>query len=35
MLDPHRTLAELRTLHTLTADRHGAQRVAYTAPWTA
>lgn len=33
MLDPHRTLTELRELQARTADRHGAQRVAYTAPW--
>ncbi|MFC4637107.1 hydantoinase/carbamoylase family amidase [Deinococcus hohokamensis] len=33
MLDPQRTLAELKALRARTADEHGAQRVAYTVPW--
>ncbi|WP_216322139.1 hydantoinase/carbamoylase family amidase [Deinococcus aestuarii] len=35
MLDPARTIAELRALHGLTGDRHGAQRVAFTPSWNA
>ncbi len=34
-LDPSRTVAELKQLRTLTGDEHGAQRVAFTPPWTA
>ena len=33
--DPRRTVAELKALRTLTADEHGAQRVAFTPAWTA
>jgi hydantoinase/carbamoylase family amidase len=33
-LDPQRTLSELKELRTLTSDENGAQRVAFTAPWT-
>jgi N-carbamoyl-L-amino-acid hydrolase len=33
MLDPQRTIAELKELRALTADENGAQRVAFTAPW--
>ena len=33
MLDPRRTLAELRLLHERTANAAGAQRVAFTSPW--
>ncbi len=32
-LDPTRTLAELRELHSLTGDADGAQRVAFTDTW--
>jgi beta-ureidopropionase / N-carbamoyl-L-amino-acid hydrolase len=32
-LDPKRTVAELRELQQLTADEHGAQRVAWTDTW--
>jgi N-carbamoyl-L-amino-acid hydrolase len=32
-LDPHRTIAELKELRTLTADENGAQRVAWTDTW--
>ena len=32
-LDPGRTLAELKELRALTADEHGAQRVAFTDNW--
>ena len=32
-LDPARTVAELRELHELTGDEHGAQRVAFTDNW--
>ncbi len=34
-LDPARTVAALRELRALTADEHGAQRVAFTPAWTA
>jgi len=34
-LDPKRTLAELRELRQLTSDDNGAQRVAFTKPWSA
>jgi hydantoinase/carbamoylase family amidase len=33
-LDPQMTLSELKELRTLTSDENGAQRVAFTAPWT-
>lgn len=33
MLDPKRTIAELKELHALTADEKGAQRVAFTPTW--
>src|SRR5438874_1058185 len=33
MLDPARTVAELRELQELTGDENGAQRVAWTATW--
>ena len=33
MLDPRRTLAELKELRALTGDENGAQRVAFTRPW--
>jgi N-carbamoyl-L-amino-acid hydrolase len=33
MLDPQRTIAELKELRTLTGDDNGAQRVAFTAMW--
>ena len=33
MLDPNRTVAELKELRTLTADQNGAQRVAFTQVW--
>ena len=33
-LDPQRLLAELKELRQLTADEHGAQRVAFTPVWT-
>jgi N-carbamoyl-L-amino-acid hydrolase len=32
-LDPQRTISELKDLRTLTADEHGAQRVAWTDTW--
>ena len=32
-LDPGRTVSELRELHELTGDEHGAQRVAFTDTW--
>ncbi len=32
-LDPHRTIAELKELRTLTSDSNGAQRVAWTDTW--
>jgi N-carbamoyl-L-amino-acid hydrolase len=32
-LDPGRTIAELKELRQLTADEHGAQRVAFTPTW--
>ena len=32
-LDPARTVSELRELHELTGDEHGAQRVAFTDTW--
>ena len=32
-LDPKRTIAELKELRALTADEHGAQRVAFTPKW--
>ncbi len=32
-LDPRRTIAELKDLRTLTADEHGAQRIAFTPAW--
>jgi N-carbamoyl-L-amino-acid hydrolase len=34
-LDPKRTVAELKELRALTADQHGAQRVAWTDTWLA
>jgi N-carbamoyl-L-amino-acid hydrolase len=33
MLDPKRTVAELKELRTLTGDENGAQRVAFTETW--
>ncbi len=33
MLDPSRTIAELKELRALTGNEHGAQRVAFTATW--
>ena len=33
MLNPKRTVAELKELRALTADEHGAQRVAFTDTW--
>ncbi len=33
LLNPKRTVAELKELRTLTGDEHGAQRVAFTQPW--
>lgn len=33
MLDPKRTVAELKELRALTGDEDGAQRVAFTKPW--
>ena len=33
MLDPSRTVAELRELQELTGDENGAQRVAWTDTW--
>src|SRR5439155_6795887 len=33
MLDPSRTVAELRELQELTGDENGAQRVAWTETW--
>src|SRR6266705_644051 len=33
MLDPKRTVTELKELRTLTADENGAQRVAFTPIW--
>jgi len=33
MLDPQRTIAELKELRALTGDEHGAQRVAFTPTW--
>ncbi|MGH7945969.1 MAG: hydantoinase/carbamoylase family amidase [Opitutaceae bacterium] len=33
LLDPKRTIAELKDLRTLTGDEEGAQRVAFTATW--
>ena len=33
MLDPKRTIAELKELRALTGDEHGAQRVAFTGLW--
>src|SRR5271168_4118487 len=33
MLDPKRTIAELKELRALTSDEGGAQRVAFTATW--
>ncbi|MDR6217770.1 Zn-dependent hydrolase [Deinococcus soli (ex Cha et al. 2016)] len=35
MLDPHRTIDELKALRALTGDEHGAQRVAFTDTWLA
>jgi N-carbamoyl-L-amino-acid hydrolase len=35
LLDPARTLADLKELRRLTADEHGAQRVAFTPVWSA
>ncbi|MFN2476660.1 MAG: hydantoinase/carbamoylase family amidase [Chthoniobacterales bacterium] len=35
MLDPKRTLADLKELRALTGDEHGAQRVAFTDTWRA
>lgn len=34
-LNPQRTVDELKTLHELTGDEHGAQRVAFTDKWVA
>lgn len=34
MLDPTRTINELKELRSLTGDEHGAQRVAFTPTWT-
>jgi N-carbamoyl-L-amino-acid hydrolase len=33
MLDPQRTIAELKELRALTGDENGAQRVAFTVTW--
>jgi hypothetical protein len=33
LLDPKRTIAELKELRALTGDENGAQRVAFTATW--
>src|SRR5688500_1029562 len=33
MLDPQRTIAELKELRALTGDENGAQRVAFTPTW--
>jgi len=33
LLNPKRTVAELKELRTLTGNEHGAQRVAFTQPW--
>lgn len=33
LLDPKRTIAELKELRQLTGDENGAQRVAFTQPW--
>ena len=33
ILDPKRTVAELKELRAFTADEHGAQRVAFTPLW--
>ena len=33
MLDPSRTVAELKELRELTGDENGAQRVAWTDTW--
>jgi N-carbamoyl-L-amino-acid hydrolase len=35
LLDPRRTIAELKELRALTGDDHGAQRVAFTPVWVA
>ncbi|GGK99727.1 Zn-dependent hydrolase [Deinococcus radiotolerans] len=35
MLDPHRTIDELKALRALTGDENGAQRVAFTDTWVA
>jgi N-carbamoyl-L-amino-acid hydrolase len=35
VVDPRRTVAELRELAALTSDEHGAQRVAFTPTWAA
>lgn len=35
MLDPQRTIDELKALRALTGDEHGAQRVAFTDTWVA
>jgi N-carbamoyl-L-amino-acid hydrolase len=35
ILNPNRTVAELKELRKLTADENGAQRVAFTEPWLA
>ncbi|MEY2882112.1 MAG: hypothetical protein RLZZ15_4492 [Verrucomicrobiota bacterium] len=35
LLDPQRTIAELKELRALTGDEHGAQRVAFTPVWVA
>src|SRR6185436_3677594 len=35
LLDPQRTIAELKELRGFTADDHGAQRVAFTPTWVA
>jgi len=34
LLNPHRTIAELKALRALTGDANGAQRVAFTPTWT-
>ena len=35
LLDPRRTIAELKELRGFTADANGAQRVAFTPAWVA
>jgi len=34
ILNPNRTVAELKELRALTSDEHGAQRLAFTPRWT-